>query len=532
MNKNLHRNIFYIALALFAVLVIWLIFRINIEPTTFDTDEADHANAGIELFSAMLTGNIRIIYDAIVRQSFYPPLHSFFISISYLILGPTIQSSRFPSIIVFAAYVLVIAFLTQQFLRKKVLPIYAGSGIAMLLAFTSPITIKNSVICMLEPTGLLTTSVSLFAVHKYGGRKDIKAMFLIAFSIILVFLSKYSFGIIVLPAILSSLFFEYNPDSGVRLNYKKPFEVCFFTVLLFCIWLFLTDYLSVWHFFVGHPSYAPILSAENLLYDVRSWLNVYCVNKLISLFVLGFAVISVYFFISEPLIRACLFLVFWALFILGLSTTNEERHFLVAAPGLWILAGVGYAKLHSLLVDRKIILNYTQLFFCGAFLAGIYNHTASLEDDIDKGFEGEDTYYDLQRFIVDNISKDSPILVNGNTDNFSIESIRWMVASIFRVPYTHVKVDSYPFREDKNKTARKRKRNLERPWEVLGFPKKPLINVLETGYYKYAVQIKNLNPKKKQRFRKEAKEFEEILAGLQITTKVAVDIKVDIAVVK
>ena len=124
--------------------IYWLALIVIDTKIPFDTDEADHANSGLELYVAAYQKDVDSIWQAIVRQTFYPPVHSLFIALSYSLFGPSLFASRIPSVFFFLIYLIVVFVVTFLFLWNKKVPMTVsqikismiGSSSAVMLAIS------------------------------------------------------------------------------------------------------------------------------------------------------------------------------------------------------------------------------------------------------------------------------------------------------------------------------------------------------------------------------------------------------------
>ena len=193
---------------------------------------------------------------------------------------------------------------------------------------------------------------------------------------------------------------------------------------------------------------------------------------------------------------------------------------MVALPSLLFLAGIGTAQLgvlFSRLVPDWESATIIPILIWGVFLKPpIITRHSQLNQILTRQFEGSPEFQELMEFIATTTHGGKPILVNGVSDDFGIEALRWYVARNNKMLYSEVKVEAYPYREDKYKTARLRMRNVDRPWLDATFPKRPMASIRARSYYQYGVQIKNLL--REQKFQAEAKDFTSAVLDLPAQT--------------
>ncbi len=503
---------FIISLAaiVFFIYIFSLIYsEITSSTVPYDTDEADHTNPPLQLYTSILRGDPELIYDSIFRQAFYPPIYSFVVSAFYLILSPDFVSSRLPTLFSFIVYILLIIGSVKTFLIKEKSSIFASTAaiLTATLAITSPITLYNSILCMLEIPGMLTVTICIYAFIGLQTNPSNLRILLLSIAGLLVFFTKYNFGIITIPAVIATVFFSTN--------FKTALKALIFTLIPIGIWALLTDFPQFMHFFKGHKSYAPMFSNENIFFEFRSWINSYCANSYIAIAVLLIALLGFMKYFRKPAAQFAFFNTAAAFSVLLLSTTNEERHFMVAIPGILFLSGLGIFYLARLLNNIKGSLVYLATF--SLIVSVFISNLPATKLELKRQFEGEQTFLELFEFIYANTDSSSPVLIYGISDDFSIEALRWYYAAKSKKLYTETNVDAYPFRPDKNFTARMRNRNLDKPFQEKGFPTKPFLKVIAKDYYKYAVHINNTS--KKQRFLKEGNEFAALLSNNEIARK-------------
>ena len=498
---------------------LFVFYTIAVEVTestsTYDTDEADHANPGLELYLALSNKDLSATYSALARQSFYPPLHSVFVAAGHFIFGePFLASSRLPSLVSFVLYTFLLIYCIRIFLLRN----YAETGsnsfataaafLTGLAAASSPITISNSALCMLEVPGVFLTVVCIYAFVNFDNPsfKNFRIIF-VALSGLSVFWMKYSFGIVTVPAVLMTVFLTSKPWRDFDEAFRNTAVCSAFIGIPIIIWLMQIDRDSFYHFFVGHRSYVPFWSKENFLFYFIAWMDSYGINKIVSISSLLLAVFGAIKFYKTPAALFCIFNTAIALLVFTVSTTNEERHIMVAIPSIFFLCGLGlystFQKFNAAIVMPLAILSTF------AIALNTYQKIPEIKANLQIEFEGEPEFYQLFEFIFSLADPMKPVLFYGISDDFSIEALRWFVAKKTSRAYPQVEVDAYPFRDDKNFTAGKRKRNLDRPYKERGFPKKPLEEVIKRNYYHYAVHVHNY--KRKQRFQKESQEMLELL---------------------
>lgn len=462
----------------------------------FDTDEADHANAAIELYQSIRSGLWNNIVYAFQRQAFYPPLHSIGTAFVYFIFSPSWFSSRLPSLLFFvitACLLTICTYRASRSLHKNYLEQLFATSITTLGFITSNIIIVHSALSMLELCGVFTISLCLYYLTKH--EEDIlysrSKAFIFAVLCFLIFLAKYNFAIISIPG----LFFAFltpreRPYFGSSAIYAG------IAVILLCAgWIFASSPTSFVSFLTGHPSYVPLLSAENIFFELNSWLFEYSVHPIAAALFLVLAFIGAKNY-HLPSVRASIGIILNSFVILFLSTTNETRHFMVAAPAIFFLAGLGAVSIIESSLARVAPLASGIIVTLLCLTLNTYSLNL-IPRKIAKEMEGKPEYGRLQNFIVESIRPSGPTLFIGATDDFSIEGLQWIGAATWNLPYSKIEFDSFPFRADKDLTAQKRKRNRDYPFENLSYPKEPLEAVIRENHYKNIVTVRTLGSRDK-----------------------------------
>lgn len=476
-------------LTLFLVCFVMIVKAIHRLPIPFDTDEADHANAAIELFYGFQSASFSMIAEALRRQAFYPPLYSIFVSLSYALFSPTFFSSRLPAALSFLASGFVLAFAVWRSAKDAPQAVrLLGASMPFILMASSALMIENSALCMIELFAVLITSL-LFLIPA-NKTVSLKSAISIALLISISFFSKYNFGILIIAGAIGA--FWIKPPL-IFTRDKKEFLQSIIILSLFGALLggwFLVSYPeSIVHFFVGHPSYSPLLSSDNLLFELTAWFKEYSPNSLTALLTLILGLWGAYAYREIFPVRLAYAITGASFTILLLSTTNESRHFIVAAPCIWYLCSLGSIDL--MMKKQRPVLIIPTLLMIGAY-TGSYTLIPHIERSVAQAMEGDISYADLQDGVFSHIDSTQPALFIGVSDQFGIEALKWQGARYGHIPYTKVQFDSFPYRDEKNFTALKRQRTLAAPYRIEKFPKVELEEVLKQHHYRALILIRTI----------------------------------------
>ncbi|HMO01657.1 MAG TPA: hypothetical protein PKD37_03010 [Oligoflexia bacterium] len=455
-NANLTANLFFGTIILVGLFFFYFLCCSLIENQNFafDTDEADHANAAYKIYFAFLNGGLLEFWEAIRDQAFYPPLFSI-VSLPILLwLEPTVVSARAPSVLLWGASFVLMVLTARKIFTAK--PLF---GLIPLLFFLfSPLILSNAPLSMLETLGLFLTSLILYlsTLHRT------LSFYVWGVVFFLLAMAKYSFAITIVPGALLALSLKEEAKKNLedencsKISFSVDYVggVAFVFLLLLGSWLAVVDKSRVWHFVVGHPSYVSIFSWENFFYYFERIIDEYNSVTFSGALLLFLALSGGFFSRSVLYWRLAAFCSASAFGILFFSTTNEARHIMPAMPFIYMLAGLGAESLWCRFRKSRQLL--ILLLISALFLQAIKT-IVEFKEIAKKELEGEDFFVDAQRKIIGFLKE--PILVNGVTDSFSLEALRWFLSVSSGNGYKETKIDSYPFRTDKNKTAKIRGRN-------------------------------------------------------------------------
>ena len=487
-------------------LLIILVHTVTSSNIPFDNDEANHAIDGWEVYHAFTNLNPADLYQSITNQGFYPPVHSLFVAAGYMFAGPSLVSSRIPTIIIFALTLLVLARLTYQIAYRvsKNDPsgsclAFAGSAFAVSLAVTSEVFVSNSILCMLEMTGALFGMLLLFIVDQDETQKQSTRWIRLvsaAFIAIVIFLTKYSFGLFYLPGLLTALITITWARKASHQNWFEVAAVVVVYVVGLVLWLLVTDRDTMMLFFTNHSQYAPFFSAENLLYLPRVWLERYSTTLVIASISILLALIGLVRQWGELAVRVAFWSIVAAFVVLTISTTNEPRHILPMAPPIWMFAGLGlvevlrYLQRHSRGEIKVIVvlISVSSLTIIGAIKSFNTLQTRLIDE-----FEGELVYSELQNYALQNVDLDQPVLFIGDfSDQNGLLAIRWRAATIANKGTWEMDIDYFPFGQHEHSISRtNRKPQIATVDSTI--PRKHIDDVLATGHFGDLVEIRHID---------------------------------------
>jgi 4-amino-4-deoxy-L-arabinose transferase-like glycosyltransferase len=474
----------------------------------FDNDEANHAIDGWEVYHALAKRSLQDLFLAVRNQGFYPPVHSFFIAAAYVVDGPSVASSRMPTVINFVLMLLGLAWLIFRTARGETgdsakpdawIPA-AGAVFAVALGITSHILVVNAVLCMLEMTGAMLAIFLMLLADRVDRLPPERTQWLgtgaAALLVMLIFLSKYSFGLFYAPSLMAALVTTTWPWRSNRRAWLQAGVVAGVYVIAIASWILITHRQTMWMFFTDHRHYVPLLSAENLRYLPKLWLHGYSSNAMIGIAAIPLASIGAVRQWKRLSVRVAVWSIFAGMITLTISTTNEPRHILAVVPAIWMLTGLGLVNLLRWLQNlpgggSKVVTLLALLM--ALVIIGAIRPASRLRADLVNEFEGTPVLAEMQDFALEHIDLDQPVLFMGNlSDQNGLLAIRWRAAVLMDRSLWRLDIDYFPF-ENREHSIQRTHRKPQIASSIPSFPRKPLSAVLDRAYYAHLVAVRRLD---------------------------------------
>jgi hypothetical protein len=489
-----------------AALVAQLVRTVTTAAIPFDTDEANHAVDGWEVYHALAAGSPADLSRAVVRQGFYPPVHSFFVATAYAVAGPGLATSRLPTVVNFALSLALLAWLTVRLGRRQpdAAPtgawwVVAAAACAVAFAITSPVYVSQAVLVMQEITGALLGLVLLLVVDQadHAVRKRWRWLVAAALVATTIALTKYSFGLFYLPGLILGLVTAHWPGRSDAGRWDPGIWRDVGIVLavyggILGLWLLVTDRTTLWLFFTDHPQYAPIFSRKNLLYLFRLWFNSYAPHAALAIIGTGLAILGAARRWPSVAVRVAVWSILAAVAVLTISPTDEPRHFLPVAPAVWLLAGLGLVEgwrwLEGSGRGRQGVASLVVLI---ALLSGSAIQPARrLGVSLQRQLEGRPALLALHDFALGQVDLNRPVLFIGDfNDQNTLLAIRWRAATRTGRSLWALDIDYFPFEHHEhslNRTGRKAQIATVDPT----FPRQHMNEIFARGYFAYVVEFK------------------------------------------
>lgn len=497
------------AITVISLPILLIVMTHTVATTTipFDNDEAEHAVDGWQIYHSLVRLNFGRLVSTMANQAFYPFVNSFFVAIAYLFGGASVVSSRMPSVFCFALTVLGLGWLTFKIAQQQENTpnpaerwfFWTGAMLAVSLAIASPIFVTNAVLCMLEMTGtMFAILLMLVGTHIDSlchQRSRLMGIAIAAFVVMVIVLTKYSFGLFYAPALLAALGTATRVGKWGRRVWLEIAVVLAIYMAILLLWILVTDRATMWRFFTGHPSYVDFWSVENFLYYPMSWLNQYSAKKPVGLISLTLAAIGAVRYWKHLAVRVAVWSVLAATAVLTVSTTNSQRHILVIAPAIWMLAGLGFVKILQWLscnIKTRPFVVSTIALIWSLLIACAIAPASQIQARFTKVWEGLPVYAEMQAFGLRNVDLNQPVLLLGfHNDQYPLLAIRWRAAVLSGKRLEDLNIDYFPFKR-RDRSLQRTGRKPQKPSRDPSFPRQSLDAILDRDYYTYLIETRDL----------------------------------------
>jgi 4-amino-4-deoxy-L-arabinose transferase-like glycosyltransferase len=297
---------------------------------------------------------LSFLYDT-YRQVYWPPLHSWFTGIAFLIAGTGTVTARTVSLI---AYIIaaVLLYLTANQMRQQKREI-AGI-VASTLFLTSPGLVPLAAKSMLEIPGLLAIILTFLIYFKLiNNGSPPRKYIILGLGITFTYFVKTNYGILL---ILTFIIIQLIEARFLLRNLLTPYN--FYTALpmfiIFMVWFAYPPKLIItWNALVNQPSgFIEPYGIKGLLFYPQAILTLSGSIWLFSLLI--FSLFAAFKFRHNIKVRLLLVIVITQLLIGQLHHTKTERHILPIMPALFLLTGFVIAELWNHYRERERIIRF------------------------------------------------------------------------------------------------------------------------------------------------------------------------------
>ncbi len=344
----------FLLVVLLSLAVAVLIARqiVAFEDFPFDFDEANHVNGALALYLELRDLNLDGFLSEFMSQGFYPPGFAWMKAIAFVLFGASSTVARFFSVVSLFLALIVIYLLPLEIDRDYG---WLAGLTAVALTLTIQPLLVTSAMVMMEAPGLLATFAMLWIYVRAIKLPTRTRLLSVSLLLILVFLTKFTYGLIVVAAIflmecslvVSQAFGTGGQENGPGLlsssraviERRWPWLFGPFLAAMI-VWFIRPDNIQG---FLAYASSQPPdqqwITWDNLFFYPRSFANQFVPSPPFALFSVASLIWGIWRW-RDPLVRL---LVIYFLVGAALMTVNlpkNPRFIATIAPALHILSGL------------------------------------------------------------------------------------------------------------------------------------------------------------------------------------------------
>jgi hypothetical protein len=267
--------------------------------------------------------------------------------------------------------------------------------------------------------------------------------------LLVITLTKYSFGAIAIPATVAAIIGAPRSGNGKRSQLIEAGTLFGVLAVSLGFWFLSAGFRGALRFAFDQPQYAPLFSTENIFFYPRAWLYEFHLHPAFGLATAVLACLGVLKGRNRFAVRTAGWVTGFSLLILTISPNNQPRHFVFTALCIWFLAAYGLAQVLVMSVKAGHSRPAQAVSLIAAFLflgVSVCQRAKELQPMLSYAFEDRqsETVVAMQSYILHNLDLDSRILILGLFDQFNEGAIRWQLAiSAGRAP-SEISMDAWP----------------------------------------------------------------------------------------
>jgi len=387
-------------------------------------DEAAHALPGLVMQRYLIQGDVFGFLQYASHQYFYPPAYPAILAFNFMVFGASADAARIVSLSALFLSAISIYFLGMELSKDNG---WLIGSVAATLTLTSPVLVNWSAMAMLEPFGVLFTSITLIVYLKVLKTKAAPYYALTALAANMAFFTKYNYGILSIMALFLSILIEARfKVQDVFSKENLLLAVCI--VIPLVIW-FVSLYPNKVIGFLQFLKYAEDFTLlEHLLFYPRSLATQYSSSFAVS-FLVAFSLLASAPLVAKRVDIRTLFIFCWApLIIATISKHKQDRYIITIMPALYTLAGYWASRLFGRLKKANIPpIAMVLLTISALSLASIgWAELPSKMQEFKALKMTSDAYIaDALEFISSTVKTEKRICIIGSFNEMSAGSIAW-----------------------------------------------------------------------------------------------------------
>ena len=404
--------ILLILLALYAILTPTLFKSAHLP---FDSDEATHALAGLQLASDMYHGEAIAFLRHVYFIGWYPPLLPTYLSMMLLAFGPTIWGARYAVLLLstICAALLYRVSLTLTGQRR------AGLA-ALLLATTSPFVWMHSLLCMEEMLSLVGVLLTILTYSRSERGKS--RAFWVGISVAATLLARLFTGICSAAAVLITILL----NSGTRAARIKQAKQIFIPLAVICLlwWGHPAKARGFLEYAQASPPAYTALTWQEISYYSTAMMTTYTLSPLIGVLVLA-SIVTACFHWREPDWRLPLSIVVVTWLALLIKRQLNTRFFASAVYAAFLLTGNSLVVWERAFKSARVsvvrrILSFAVLIQVLIFLVA---RVRSFPFLMEVAYETDAATASVYTWVNETVANDAPIFLINGWDQLSTQTL-------------------------------------------------------------------------------------------------------------
>lgn len=398
----------------------------------FDTDEALHANAGLELALDLGAGDLAAFVAHSYRQSFYPPAFSWVEALVFLGFGASSVSARLSSLGCLVGTAPVVYAIGAALDERRG---WLVGSVATALLLTSVPILSLGALVMLEAPGLLASMVTLWAYLRGMATPSRWRWTTASFLLALTMLVKYPYGLITAATVgTAELVAVCEQPRRERLSSLGGRW----------LWLFgpFGGAMAVWfagpgqiggflRYATAQPPTSPLLSVENLLFYPRALALDYAPTWIAGALI-GAAAAWAATRWRDARLRVVLLYLGLGVLLLTVKTSNDIRFVSTVAPAAYLLTGAMMAWLCGLAsrAPRRpalVVAAAGPFVVLAASVPALVGRLVELPAKLEVLYETDPALAEMAAWIATQ-TDGRPMLLLGPWDQFSAPAMSWALA--------------------------------------------------------------------------------------------------------
>jgi len=338
----------FLALLVLVSAYIFLYLHISSVSVIFDGDEFNHAAPALDFLIYLKEGNWTGLIDRISREAFYPPLFPILLSPIYYIFGVSDVVARNFSLVLYFFAIIVTALAAYKISLFELKDSRAGNLAAstvIFLGITAWYPVLNSALCMVESLGVLLMASLILLIFSGQRRYDSTASALIiAFIGILLFFTKYTFLILLLPGLFLAILSCARDKKSLKSAIKFISVVCFAAFLAAFSWYLFADRTQINYFLFDYPLRGYTFGLKPLLFYPKVILGKGFYHSIIGVLFIILIGLSLRGSWNKVWFRASILIIVCSIQGFAMIFERQLRHILPIIPCLWLLCSYALAN--------------------------------------------------------------------------------------------------------------------------------------------------------------------------------------------